>query len=74
MYDDDQERVAHNVTNFAAYGLPNPFPRSVTGDSLNKAVADKVDHQHIKFITDVWQVLDDAGNLLIKKAQRLWSY
>jgi hypothetical protein len=67
MYDDDQERVAHNVTNFAAYGLPNPKPRSITGDDLNKAIADKIDYQHVKFVTDVWQVLDDAGNLLIKK-------
>jgi hypothetical protein len=34
---------------------------------FNKAIADKIDHEHVKFVTDVWQVLDGAGNLLIKK-------
>jgi hypothetical protein len=67
MYDNDRKRMGHNATNFAAFGLPNPNPRSINRDSLNKAIADKVDHQHIKFVTDVWQVLDGAGNLLIKK-------
>jgi hypothetical protein len=67
MYDNDRKRMGHNATNFAAFGLPNPNSRSINRDSLNKAIADKVDHQHIKFVTDVWQVLDGAGNLLIKK-------
>jgi hypothetical protein len=59
--------MGHDATNFAAYGLPNPKPRSIRGDNLNKSLADKIDHQHVKFVTDVWQVLDGAGNLLIKK-------
>ena len=67
MYDNDRERMGHDATNFAAFGLPNPEPRQISGDSLNKAIADKVDFAHIKFVTDVWQVLDGAGNLLIKK-------
>ena len=67
MYDNDRERMGHDATNFAAYGLPNPQPRSITGNNLNKSIADKIDHQHVKFVTDVWQVLDGAGNLLIKK-------
>jgi hypothetical protein len=67
MYDNDRERMGHDATNFAAFGLPNPKPRFINRDSLNKAIADKVDHQHVKFVTDVWQVLDGAGNLLIKK-------
>jgi hypothetical protein len=67
MYDNDRERMGHDATNFAAFGLPNPKPRSINRDSLNKAIADKIDHQHVKFVTDVWQVLDGAGNLLIKK-------
>lgn len=67
MYDDDRERMGHDATNFAAFGLPNPEPRSVNGDNLSKAIADKVDFAHVKFVTDVWQVLDGAGNLLIKK-------
>jgi hypothetical protein len=67
MYDDDKARVGHNATDFAAYGLPNPEPRSINGNDFNKAIADKIDHEHVKFVTDVWQVLDGAGNLLIKK-------
>jgi len=67
MYDNDRERMGHDATNFAAFGLPNPKPRSITGDNLNKSLADKIDHQHVKFVTDVWEVLDGAGNLLIKK-------
>lgn len=67
MYDNDRERMGHDATNFAAFGLPNPKPRSIRGDNLNKSLADKIDHQHVKFVTDVWQVLDGAGNLLIKK-------
>jgi hypothetical protein len=59
--------MGHDATNFAAFGLPNPKPRSINRDSLNKAIADKIDHKHVKFVTDVWQVLDGAGNLLIKK-------
>jgi hypothetical protein len=59
--------MGHDATNFAAYGLPNPKPRSITGDNLNKSLADKIDHQHVKFVVDMWEVLDAAGNLLIKK-------
>jgi hypothetical protein len=59
--------MGHDATNFAAYGLPNPKPRSITGDNLNKSLADKIDHQHVKFVVDMWEVLDSAGNLLIKK-------
>jgi hypothetical protein len=59
--------MGHDATNFAAYGLPNPKPRSITGDNLNKSLADKIDHQHVKFVVDMWEVLDTAGNLLIKK-------
>jgi hypothetical protein len=67
MYDNDRERMGHDATNFAAFGLPNPKPRSINGNDLNKAIANKIDHEHVKFVTDVWQVLDSAGNLLIKK-------
>ena len=67
MYDNDRERMGHDATNFAAYGLPNPESRQVNGDDLNKAIADKVDHDHVKFVVDVWATLDSAGNLLIKK-------
>ena len=67
MYDNDRERMGHDATNFAAFGLPNPKPRSINGNDLNKTIADKVDFAHVKFVTDVWATLDGAGNLLIKK-------
>jgi len=67
MYDDDKKRVGHDATDFAAFGLSDPKLRSVSGDSFNQAIADKIDHKHVKFVTDVWEVLDGAGNLLIKK-------
>jgi hypothetical protein len=67
MYDDDKERVGHDATDFAAYGLPDPKLRSVSGDSFNQAIADKIDHKHVQFVVDVWATLDSAGNLLIKK-------
>ncbi len=48
------------VTDFAAYGLADPNARPVNRDNNDKAKADQ-------FVTDVWAVLDAAGNLLIKK-------
>ena len=37
MYDNDRERVGHNATDFAAYGLQNPEPRHQDTDSNHKA-------------------------------------
>jgi hypothetical protein len=67
MYDDDKARVGHDGTDFAAYGLSDPKLRSVSGDDFNKAIADKVDFAHAEFVANVWDVLDSAGNLLLKK-------
>ena len=67
MYDNDRERMGHDATNFAAYGLPNPKRKPDPGVNNNPSYADKIDYGHVKFVTDVWQVLDSAGNLLIKK-------
>ena len=67
MYDNDKKRVGHDATNFAAYGLPDPELRYINGSSIDKADSDKIDYKHVKFVTDVWEVLDSAGNLLIKK-------
>jgi len=53
-------RVGKPVTDFAAYGLADPNARPVNRDNNDKAKADQ-------FVTDVWAVLDAAGNLLIKK-------
>ena len=60
MYDDDKTRVGHSGTNFAAYGLPDPF-RGYAKRSDNNTSSTNT------FIADVWATLDGAGNLLIKK-------
>lgn len=60
MYDDDRERLGHDGTNFAAFGLSDPF-RGYAKRSVNNTPDTNT------FITNMWKVLDDAGNLLIKK-------
>ena len=52
--------MATDDTDFAAYGLPNPKLRPINRDDNDKAKTDQ-------FVTDVWAILDAAGNLLIKK-------
>ena len=59
--------MANDGTNFAAFGLPDPEHRKRFLNSSDKAVANKVDFKHAEFVADMWTVLDDAGNLLIKK-------
>ncbi len=60
MYDDDRERVGHSGTDFAAFGLPDPFCGSAKRNNNNTSSTNT-------FIADVWATLDGAGNLLIKK-------
>jgi len=60
MYDDDKKRVGHDATNFAAYGLPDPFRGYAKRNNNNKPDTNT-------FVADVWATLDAAGNLLIKK-------
>jgi hypothetical protein len=60
MYDNDRERLGHDGTNFAAFGLPDPF-RGYAKRSTNNTPDTNT------FIADMWKVLDGAGNLLIKK-------
>jgi hypothetical protein len=60
MYDNDKERVGHDGTNFAAYGLSGVY----VGQNLRN-INSKADTN--TFIADMWDVLDGAGNLLIKK-------
>ena len=64
MYDDDKKRVGHDATNFAAFGLPDPFRGYAKRNNNNTSDTDKVTND---FIIDVWSTLDAAGNLLIKK-------
>ena len=60
MYDDDRKRLGHSDTDFAAYGLSGVY----VGQNLRN-LNHKADTN--TFITDMWEVLDQAGNLLIKK-------
>ena len=59
MYD-DKERVGHDATNFAAFGLPDPFRGYAKRNNNNTPDTNA-------FVADVWATLDAAGNLLIKK-------
>ena len=52
------------TTDFAAYGLADPNARPVNRNNNSKADTDKVSND---FIVDVWNIMDAAGNLLIKK-------
>ena len=67
MYDDDKKRVGHDATDFAAYGLSDPFRGYAKRDNNNTSDTDSIDFDHVKFVTDMWEILDGAGNLLIKK-------
>lgn len=60
MYDDDKKRVGHDATDFAAFGLPDPFRGYAKRSGNNTSDTNT-------FIADVWATLDGAGNLLIKK-------
>jgi len=45
MYDDDRERVGHNATDFAAYGLSHLAPRQEDADNTHTPAANPlVDH------------------------------
>lgn len=52
--------MALDGTDFAAYGLSGPEPEQSNGDASHQANTNT-------FIADMWEVLDGAGNLLIKK-------
>jgi hypothetical protein len=45
MYDDDRERVGHNATDFAAYGLSHLAPRQEDADNTHTPTANPlIDH------------------------------
>ena len=60
----DERRMDRNVTDFAAYGLSDLRSQLPERTGVNQTNTNKIDD---KFITDVWRILDSAGNLLIKK-------
>ena len=53
-----------NVTDFAAYGLSDLRVGLPERTGTNQTNTDAISNE---FITDVWRILDTAGNLLIKK-------
>ena len=60
----DDGRVVKNVTDFAAFGLSDFRAQLPERTSVNQTNTNKVDDE---FVTNVWRILDAAGNLLIKK-------
>jgi hypothetical protein len=60
----DKGRMERNVTDFAAYGLSDLRAQLPERTGVNQTNTNKVDDE---FVTDVWRILDAAGNLLIKK-------
>jgi hypothetical protein len=54
----------NDVTDFAAYGLSDFRTQLSKRTSINQTDNDAISNE---FITDVWKILDSAGNLLIKK-------
>jgi hypothetical protein len=53
-----------NVTDFAAYGLSDLRSGLPERTGINQTNTDPISNE---FITDVWRILDSAGNLLIQK-------
>ena len=64
MYDNDKARVCHDATDFAAYGLSDPRGQYGNRDTLDTTYTDKID---AAFIADVLSIMDQAGNLLVRK-------
>ena len=56
--------MATDGTDFTAYGLPDPRDQYGNRDSSVAPYTDKVNPE---FATDVWRIMDAAGNLLIRK-------
>ena len=56
--------MATDDTDFAAYGLPDPRDQYGDRDSSTAPYTDKVNPE---FASDVWRIMDAAGNLLIRK-------
>jgi hypothetical protein len=61
----EQERVARGSQIIDGYGDDNTFDRlQGWDDNLSADARKEIDDE---FITDVWRILDSAGNLLIRK-------
>lgn len=70
MYDDDKTRLGHDGTDFAAFGLPDPRDQYGNRDYSVAPYSDQInstDKINDAFIADVWRIMDQAGNLLVRK-------
>ena len=56
--------MATKGTYFEYYGLPDPGDQYGHRDTLDSTYTDKID---AAFIADVWRIMDQAGNLLVRK-------
>jgi len=56
--------MATDDTDFAYYGLSNLRDQYGNRDLSGQTYTDKVDEA---FIADVWRIMDQAGNLLVRK-------
>ena len=56
--------MATDGTDFAAYGLSDPRDKYGSRDYSLAPYTDKVDEA---FVADVWRIMDQAGNLLLRK-------
>jgi hypothetical protein len=56
--------MATDDTDFAAYGLPDPRDQYGNRDFISPSYPSKVDEA---FVADVWRIMDQAGNLLVRK-------
>ena len=56
--------MATDGTDFAAYGLSDPRDQYGNRDFVSASDPGKVDEA---FIADVWRIMDQAGNLLVRK-------
>jgi len=56
--------MATDDTDFAAYGLSHLADQYGNRDLTSATYTDKIDEA---FIADVWRIMDQAGNLLVRK-------
>jgi hypothetical protein len=56
--------MATDDTDFAAYGLSHLADQYGNRDLTGATYTDKVDEA---FVADVWRIMDQAGNLLVRK-------
>jgi len=56
--------MADDSTDYTAYGLPDPRSGYGNRDYLDTTYTNKVNPE---FATNVWSIMDTAGNLLIRK-------